>query len=174
MAFAIIYDKATGKIRRVVAGISDKSELNLDLSQDAIITDRPPKTIGNDKKVVNGEIVDDDDMMLIYAKEAKKSEIENEYERRLGEPFEYNGHLFHGDKKSRDILTEVITAATPDFTTRWRDINKQWLDVTLDDLKAMSNILLIRGQQLYMTKADLKSQVDAATTIDEVNQIKWE
>jgi hypothetical protein len=106
-------------------------------------------------------------------KKVKKQQVENTYQEAIQKPIEYNGNIFQADKDSQDILTKVITSAPSGFTINWLDINNNIVNMTLDDLKGLAQAILVRGQQLFAKKVQLKKQVDNASTIKEVKAIVW-
>ena len=117
------------------------------------------------------------DITLKHLKKTKKQEIENTYNKAIQEPIQYtigsNAYTFQADSKSQIILSKVIISALTSFTTNWLDIDNNPISVTLDNLKGLAQTLLTRGQQLFTKKIQLKKQVDASTTEDEVKGIQW-
>ncbi|WP_281950283.1 DUF4376 domain-containing protein [Nitrosophilus kaiyonis] len=115
--------------------------------------------------------------LLIDFKKRKKQEIESAYNQAIQEPIAYNvggsDYIFQSDEKSQDILSKVIVSAPAGFETDWLDIDNNPVHVTLDDLKGLAQAILTRGQQLFAKKVQLKQQVDACTTKEEVEAIRW-
>ena len=118
------------------------------------------------------------DITLKHLKKTKKQEIENIYNQKLQQPITYNvggtDYIFQADAKSQNILNKVIVAAPDDFTTNWLDIDNNFIQMALSDLKGLAQTILNKGQQLFMKKVQLKKQVDEATTKEDVEAIEWE
>ena len=108
---------------------------------------------------------------------AKKQEIESAYQKAIQEPIQYivnsNTYIFQADKKSQDILSQIIAVAPINFETDWLDINNNPIHVTLDDLKGLAQAILARGQQLFAKKVTLKKQIEQCTDKKCLEQIKW-
>jgi hypothetical protein len=127
--------------------------------------------------VTNNTFGKKDFRTLDQIKQAKKQEINSAYEKAIQEPITYSvdgsDYVFQADKDSQDILAKVIVSAPSDFTTDWLDIDNNPVNVTLDDLKGLAQAILVRGQQLFTKKVQLKKQTDNVSTINEVESIKW-
>ena len=128
--------------------------------------------------VVNGSIGYKDFRTLDEIKQAKKQEIESAYSQAIQVPIQIDvggsTYTFQADQKSQDILTKVITSAPDGFETEWLDIKNHHVRMTLQDLKNLAQAILIRGQELFRKKVQLKQQIDQAQTKEDVEAIKWE
>ena len=173
----ILNDDRTMKTKAVPAyyDISNIPIPNLEVSEE-----QWKKAINNNYNYVDVEnkiLSKKDFRTLDEIKKTKKQDIENAYNKAIQEPIQYavgsDTYTFQADEKSQDILSKVIISAPSDFTTKWLDIDNNPVSVTLDDLKGLAQIILTRGQQLFVKKVQLKNQVDASTTEDEIKGIQW-
>lgn len=118
------------------------------------------------------------DALLIDLKKAKKQEIESAYQKAIQEPIQYtvnsNTYTFQADKKSQDILSQIIAVAPTNFETDWFDIDNNPIHVTLDDLKACAGLILNRGQEMFAKKVALKKQLEQCDNKECLEQIKWD
>ena len=113
---------------------------------------------------------------LDEAKAAKKQAIKNARgQHLLPEYVAYHGHKF---QMTLETYTNTTTAAAhaallgdvePGFS--WIDMDNNEVPMSLDDLKGVVAQLRTTLQFAYTHAADLKKQVDVATTIDEVNAV---
>ena len=129
--------------------------------------------------IENKTISKKDFRSLEQLKSSKKQELETDYNTKSQEPIEYqldstHNYTFQADSKSQDILTKVITSAPTGFEIDWLDINNSPVHLTLDKLKKLAGLILTRSQELFAKKITLKKQVDAVTSADELENIKWE
>jgi hypothetical protein len=126
------------------------------------------------KWVKQGNVIEPeftDEELLLIKKQELKQRVEKIYQESIQKPIEYNGNVFQADEKSQDILTKVITSASSDFEIDWLDIDNNLVHMTLNDLKGLANNILIRGQEEFVKKVELKKQIDDCSTIEELNSI---
>ena len=88
--------------------------------------------------------------------------------------FMYNGYEFHSDRESQDRFFQAYMASLsdPNFTVTWKT-KDGWLDMTASDFITLYNEFQTFLQGLYQKEKVLQEQVEAATTIEELNAIKW-
>lgn len=88
--------------------------------------------------------------------------------------FIYNGHEFHSDRESQDRFFQAYMASLsdPNFTVTWKT-KDGWLDMTASDFITLYNEFQTFLQGLYQKEKALQEQVEAATTIEELNAIVW-
>jgi len=86
----------------------------------------------------------------------------------------YNGHEFHSDRESQDRVFQAYMASLsdPNFTVTWKT-KTGWLEMTASDFIALYNEFQTFLQGLYQKEKNLQALVEAATTIDELNEIEW-
>ena len=113
--------------------------------------------------------------VLNQAKEAKLAEIKSAYETEISADIQYMGTTFQADKKSQDIITKVLAASGGTLPTGfyWLDSSNNKITMTYDDLQGLANAILLRNQQLFDKYQTLKQQISSATTVDELEVIKW-
>ena len=88
--------------------------------------------------------------------------------------FMYNGHEFHSDRESQDRFFQAYMASLndPNFTVMWKT-KDGWLEMAASDFITLYNEFQTFLQGLYQKEHNLQEQVKAATTIEELNAIKW-
>ena len=88
--------------------------------------------------------------------------------------FIYNGHEFHSDRESQNRFFQAYMASLsdPNFVVTWKT-KDGWLEMTALDFITLYNEFQIFLQGLYQKEKALQEQVKAATTIEELNAIKW-
>ena len=88
--------------------------------------------------------------------------------------FMYNGHEFHSDRESQNRVFQAYMASLsdPNFTVTWKT-KTGWLEMTASDFIALYNEFQTFLQGLYQKEKNLQALVEAATTIDGLNEIEW-
>ena len=89
-------------------------------------------------------------------------------------PISYNGNLFDFDDKARDRINSAIIAL--DITGQsieWTTADNTNVLVTADDLRGIVANVAVRSNQLHAKYRELKEQVLACTTAEEVAEIVW-
>lgn len=86
----------------------------------------------------------------------------------------YKGHEFHSDRESQDRVFQAYMASLsdPNFTVTWKT-KTGWLEMTASDFIALYNEFQTFLQGLYQKEKNLQALVEAATTIDGLNEIEW-
>jgi len=89
--------------------------------------------------------------------------------------FTYNGHEFHTDREARNNIFQAYMASLsdPNFTVTWKT-KDGWLDMTASDFITLYNEFQTFLQGLYQKEKALQEQVEAVTTIEELEAIKWQ
>lgn len=89
-------------------------------------------------------------------------------------PIAYNGNLFDFDDKARDRINSAIIAL--DITGQsieWTTADNTNVLVTADDLRGVIAAVAMRSNELHVKYRQLKEQVEACTTAEEVAEIVW-
>ena len=91
------------------------------------------------------------------------------------EGYMYNGHEFHSDRESQDRFFQAYMASLsdPNFTATWKT-KDGWLEMNAEDFVELYNNFWEFLQGLYQKEKALQEQVEAATTIEELEAIKWQ
>ena len=90
------------------------------------------------------------------------------------EPIEYNGNNFDYDDKARDRINAAIIAL--DITGQsieWTTADNTNVAVTAQDLRNIIANVAVRSNILHVKYRELKEQVLACTTAEEVAEIVW-
>ena len=90
------------------------------------------------------------------------------------EPVLYNNHLFDFDQKSYERITAAIYALDiTGGTIEWTLADNGTVNVSTNDLRGVIAQAAVRSNQLHIIYRDLKEQVNACTTVEEVEAITW-
>ena len=90
------------------------------------------------------------------------------------EPIEYNGNRYDYDDKARDRINAAIIAL--DITGQsieWTTADNTNVAVTAEDLRNIIANVAVRSNILHVKYRELKEQVLACTTAEEVVEIVW-
>lgn len=86
----------------------------------------------------------------------------------------YNGHEFHTDRESQDRIFQAYMASlsNPNFTATWKT-KTGWIEMTALDFITLYNEFQAFLQGLYQKEKSLQTLVEASTTAEELETIKW-
>lgn len=107
-------------------------------------------------------------------KQAKINELKTIRDTEEVKPIEYNGNLFDYDEKARDRINSAIIAL--DITGQsieWTTAYNTNVLVTADDLRNIIAAVALRSNALHVKYRNLKEQVLACSTAEEVAEIVW-
>ena len=113
---------------------------------------------------------------LEVIKQRKITELKYQRDSKEVEPIEYNGHSFDYDDKARDRINAAIIALSlqgEDASIDWTTADNQDVKVTVYDLRAIVAAVAVRSNELHIKYRELKKQVEACTTKEELDNIKW-
>lgn len=85
-------------------------------------------------------------------------------------------HTFQADDRSQTLIMGAIVGYDSGATQApsvWRSSSNVNVNVSIDDIKALAAAIIARTNLAYVKSWALKAQVDAATTIADVDAIKW-
>lgn len=89
-------------------------------------------------------------------------------------PIEYNGNLFDFDEKARDrINSAIIALSITGQSIEWTTADNTNVIVTADDLHGVVAAVALRSNDLHIKYRELKEQVLACSTAEEVAEIVW-
>lgn len=89
-------------------------------------------------------------------------------------PIEYNGNLFDFDEKARDrINSAIIALSITGQSIEWTTADNINVLVTADDLRGVIAAVAIRSNELHVKYRKLKEQVEACTTMEQLEKIEW-
>ena len=81
------------------------------------------------------------------------------------------GYLINGDRRTRSNIQDLITYQPTDIVI-YRDYENIERNLTKDELKIMLKEHVMNGQMLYNQKWEFEKQINACTSIDELNKIE--
>ena len=105
---------------------------------------------------------------------AKLSELKTTRDTLETGPIEYNGSRYDYDDKARDRINAAIIAL--DITGQsieWTTADNTNVAVTAQDLRNIIAAVTVRSNELHVKYRELKEQVLACTTAEEVAEIVW-
>lgn len=107
-------------------------------------------------------------------KQAKINEFKNIRDNEEVKPIEYNGNFFDYDDKARDrINSAIIALSITGQSIEWTTADNANVTITADDLRGVVANVAVRSNQLHAKYRELKEQVLACTTAEEVAEIVW-
>ena len=90
-------------------------------------------------------------------------------------PIAYNGNLFDFDEKARDrINSAIIALSITGQSIEWTTADNTNVLVTADDLRGVVANVAVRSNELHVKYRQLKEQVEACTTKEELDKIQWD
>lgn len=113
---------------------------------------------------------------LEEAKDAKRAAINGWRDQARFSNVTAIGHVWQADANSQALLSSSISLGadgTIPFPTVWRDIANENVAVTPADLRLIAQAIAVQTNNAYEHSWTLKAQVDAATTIAQVDAIQW-
>ena len=112
---------------------------------------------------------------LDEVKAAKIQELKMVRNTKELEPISYNGVLFDADKDSLDRLNYAIITltVTHTYSIDWTTAKNTDVPMTVNDLNLVIASVGNRSNYLHITYRELKEQVNACTTVEEVEAITW-
>ena len=113
---------------------------------------------------------------LEEVKEQKINELKAVRDAKEMEPVLYAEHKFDFDSKSYERITAAIYALDMQgdtSTINWTLADNSSTPVTANDLRGVIAAAAVRSDALHTAYRTLKSQVQAAETVDDVNNIMW-
>ena len=121
------------------------------------------------------EVVEIPGPTLDEAKIAKIEYLKSTRNAKELEPISYNGVLFDADKDSLDRLNYAIITLTATHTEsiQWTTAENTDVSMTVNDLNLVIASVGNRSNQLHIIYRNLKDQVNACTTVEEVEAITW-
>lgn len=89
-------------------------------------------------------------------------------------PIEYNGNLFDFDDKARDrINSAIIALSITGQSIKWTTADNTEVMVTADDLRGVIAAVAVHSNELHVKYRQLKEQVEACTTKEQLEKIEW-
>lgn len=107
-------------------------------------------------------------------KQAKINELKTIRDNEEVKPIEYNGNSYDYDDKARDrINSAIIALSITGQSIEWTTADNTNVTVTADDLRGIIAAVAMRSNELHAKYRELKEQVLACTTAEEVAKIAW-
>ena len=112
-------------------------------------------------------------MTLESAKAAKLAEIANWRFQRETSGIVFNGVRIKTDRESQATITGALTALSQGLVSsvEWKADNGQWIQLGLTEMTAIARAVATHVQQCFSLEKSYVDQVNAATTIEEVQAI---
>ena len=128
------------------------------------------------KDVVNGGYIEKPSPVftLEEIKQDKINEFKKHRDEEEVEPIAYNGHIFDYDEKARERISVALTALkVTNADIYWTTADNQDVLVTATDLENILVAVAARSGALHVKYRQLKAQILAAETQEEVEAIEW-
>jgi len=113
---------------------------------------------------------------LDEAKENKINELKSVRDTKEVEPVQTGKGLFDYDDKSRDRLAIARQSLTDNPSAEsivWTTADNQRVAMTIADFAEINSMAAYRSNRLHVKYNDLKAEVNAAQTVEEVEAIHW-
>lgn len=152
---------------------TDISSLAEALGQDGIFI---PRSSSEETLCELGVEVTHEEEPIEYFKKHKITTLKMQRDKAEVEPIEYQGHSFDFDSKSYERITAAIYALDMQGATStisWTLADNGSTPVTANDLRGVIAAAAVRSDALHTAYRALKAQVQAAETVDDVNNIMW-
>lgn len=106
---------------------------------------------------------------------AKLAELKATRDTLETEPIEYQGNRYDYDDKARDRINAAIIALDiSGQSIEWTTADNTNVAVTADDLRGVVANVAVRSNELHIKYRELKEQILACTTKEELDKIQWE
>ena len=130
------------------------------------------------KIYVDGQFIDPPPYVppLDDVKAAKISELKGIRDAKEVEPIQTEKGIFDYDDKSRDrlaIARQALTDAGGTGTIMWTTADNQRVALGVADFAAINGAAAVRSNSLHVLYNELKEQVNACETVEEVEAIHW-
>ena len=130
------------------------------------------------KIYVDGQFIDPPPYVppLDDVKAAKISELKGIRGAKEVEPIQTDKGIFDYDDKSRDrlaIARQALTDAGGTRTIMWTTADNQRVALGVADFAAINGAAAVRSNSLHVLYNELKEQVNACETVEEVEAIHW-
>lgn len=105
---------------------------------------------------------------------AKLAELKTTRDALETEPVEYNGNRYDYDEKARDRINAAIIALdVSKGQIAWTTADNTEVMVNADDLRGVIAAVALRSNELHVKYRQLKEQVEACTTKEQLEKIEW-
>ena len=130
------------------------------------------------KIYVDGQFIDPPPYVppLDDVKAAKISELKGIRDAKEVEPIQTDKGIFDYDDKSRDrlaIARQALTDAGGTGTIMWTTADNQRVALGVADFAAINGAAAVHSNSLHVLYNELKEQVNACETVEEVEAIHW-
>ena len=121
------------------------------------------------------EVVEIPAPTLDEVKAQKISELKSIRDVKEVEPIRTDKGIFDYDDKARDRLYIARQALTDNGggSITWTTADNERVDMTIADFAAINGAAAVRSNALHIKYNELKTQVNAAQTVEDVNAIVW-
>lgn len=114
---------------------------------------------------------------LQAARQAKRDAITKACNGAIDSGFEYNGHTYDSDSRSRQNITGLAAALTagvplPEGFT-WRDADNNDVPMTAQDVIALGAAAIQHVQACYAISWDLKAAIERKRSIKGLEDVQW-
>ena len=90
------------------------------------------------------------------------------------EPISYQGYRFDYNDKARDrIIAAIIALDVSKGQIAWTTADNTEVMVNADDLRGVIAAVALRSNELHVKYRQLKEQVEACTTKEQLEKIEW-
>lgn len=91
---------------------------------------------------------------------------------------EYNGNVYDYDDKARERLQiarqALVDGGAEDANIVWTTADNQRVTLTVQDFAGINSAVAYRSNSLHVKYNELKEQINACETVEEVEAISWD
>ncbi len=86
-----------------------------------------------------------------------------------------DGVMIATDRGSQALLTAAVVTARldPEFKTRWKCADGHFISLDAMQLRAIGDAVIAHVERCFTREGDLREQIDAAQTPEELDAIHW-
>lgn len=118
-------------------------------------------------------IVINKDKVLLTKRNDKLTEIETAYNNEISANINYMNADFQADKDSRELISSTLSGGSVPVGFFWQDINDDRITMNYVELQGLALALIARGQLAFTKLQDIKVQIEACTTVEELELITY-
>ena len=138
------------------------------------VWDEPPAAEGKTAYITFNGWELRDNPVLDELKAQKLTELKTIRDTEEVKPINYQGYSFDYDSKARDRISAAIIALdVSKGQIAWTTADNTEVMVNADDLRDLIAAVAMRSNELHVKYRQLKEQVEACTTKEQLEKIEW-
>jgi len=111
--------------------------------------------------------------LLANAQTTQISIVEKSYQEALTVDIAYMNTTFQADSKSVDLITQVLAVGSVPTGFYWRDKTNNDVAMTYAEIQGLASAIQSRGLGYFTKYQNLKTQINNATTVEDIKAVVW-